>query len=253
MSTPSSPLPLADHGIILPPVESTLLRVERDPDAILDEAHRAAQAIKKVIDSRSKPLIINGEKYLFYEDWLTVGRFFGIVPRTISTKVVKATEHVRGYVARAEAVEVKSQLVVSAAEAMCLTDEPTWTNRPKYEWNEQQKKSVKVQKPVPRAQMFSMAQTRACAKAVANCTRWVVVLAGYQATPAEEMDEFNQEQATAVCAGCGLDLYDAKEIAESRARFGTATCKVCVKKIDQRKASQSVEARRAEYSQQAGD
>jgi len=32
-----------------------------------------------------------------------------------------------------------------------------------------------------------MAQTRACAKALRNVLAWVVVLAGYRATPAEEM------------------------------------------------------------------
>ena len=33
-----------------------------------------------------------------------------------------------------------------------------------------------------------MAQTRACAKALRNVLAWVVVLAGYAPTPAEEMD-----------------------------------------------------------------
>src|SRR5262249_27437128 len=39
----------------------------------------------------------------------------------------------------------------------------------------------------PLFQLRSMAQTRACAKAMRNVLAWVVVLAGYAPTPAEEM------------------------------------------------------------------
>ena len=39
----------------------------------------------------------------------------------------------------------------------------------------------------PLFQLRSMAQTRACAKALSNLFKWVVVLAGYRPTPAEEM------------------------------------------------------------------
>ena len=41
--------------------------------------------------------------------------------------------------------------------------------------------------PTPLFQLRSMAQTRACGKALSNLFKWVVVLAGYKPTPAEEM------------------------------------------------------------------
>jgi len=41
---------------------------------------------------------------------------------------------------------------------------------------------------VPLFQLESMSQTRAQAKALRSCFAWVVVLAGFAATPAEEMD-----------------------------------------------------------------
>jgi hypothetical protein len=53
---------------------------------------------------------------------------------------------------------------------MCLNDEPNWRNKPLF-------------------QLKSMAQTRALAKALRNVMAWVVVLAGYSPTPAEEMDD----------------------------------------------------------------
>jgi hypothetical protein len=40
----------------------------------------------------------------------------------------------------------------------------------------------------PEFQLRSMAQTRACAKALRNAFAWIPVLAGYEGTPAEEMD-----------------------------------------------------------------
>ena len=50
------------------------------------------------------------------------------------------------------------------------------------------KEKIKVaDQPVPSFQLRSMAQTRACAKAFRNVLAWVVVLAGYKPTPAEEM------------------------------------------------------------------
>ena len=42
---------------------------------------------------------------------------------------------------------------------------------------------------VPQFQLRSMAQTRACAKAFRNVLSWVIVLAGYKATPAEELPD----------------------------------------------------------------
>jgi hypothetical protein len=76
---------------------------------------------------------------------------------------------VRGFTARAVAIRADG-FELSAAESECLTDEPNWANKPSF-------------------QLKSMAQTRACGKALRNVLAWVVVLAGYRPTPAEEMDQ----------------------------------------------------------------
>ena len=77
-------------------------------------------------------------------------------------------DKVQGFEAVAEALLVQGNQVISAAEAMCLNDEPNWARKPLF-------------------QLKSMSQTRACAKAMRNVLAWVAVLAGYSATPAEEM------------------------------------------------------------------
>lgn len=58
--------------------------------------------------------------------------------------------------------------IVGSAEAMCTRDERMWANRDDYA-------------------LRSMAQTRATSKALASPLRFVITLAGYEGTPAEEM------------------------------------------------------------------
>ncbi len=161
------------------------MAIDRDPKQVLAEAMVAAKALKDVISLKSKPVIFNGEQYLEFEDWQTVAKFYGVTARVISTEYVDIGG-AKGFLARADAVLIKTGMVISGAEAMCLNDEEKWTSRTKYEWKEGKK--IKVgEVPVPMFQLRSMAQTRACAKALKNVLAWVVVLAGYNATPAEDM------------------------------------------------------------------
>jgi hypothetical protein len=144
------------------------ISVNRAPEQVLEEAKRAAKALGDVVRNKKKPVIMNGEQYLEFEDWQTVGRFYGVTARVVSTTFIEYGE-VKGFEARADAIRVDG-MVISAAEAMCLSDEPNWKSKPLF-------------------QLRSMAQTRACAKALRNVLAWVVVLAGYRPTPAEEIQD----------------------------------------------------------------
>jgi hypothetical protein len=130
-------------------------------------------------------VIFNGEQYLEFEDWQTVGRFYGVTAKVVSTSPVTFGD-VIGFEARAVVVRADGQ-EISAADSMCLNDEEKWSARAKYEWIDGVKTQVGTT-AVPLFQLRSMAQTRACAKALRNVLAWVVVLAGYRPTPAEEMD-----------------------------------------------------------------
>lgn len=204
--------------------------IVRDPVVVLDEARTAAKALKDVISKKAKPVFFNGEQYLEYEDWQTVSRFYGCVARVRSTQYV-AYGDVYGFEAHAEVVDIRTGEVVSSAEAMCLSDEEKWSGRPKYEYLYKTKSGRLVKddpgkdeivwepnpaKPgsnrpakervmtgiekVPMFQLRSMAQTRACAKALRNVFAWVVVLAGYRPTPAEELPEHDVKPAAATPA-----------------------------------------------------
>jgi len=144
----------------------------RLPEEILADAQRAAQALQNVVARKKNPVVFRGEHYLEFEDWQTLGRFYGFSTKVEWTRPVEFG-NARGFEARAIAVD-RNGCEVSAAEAMCLDDEPNWSDRPLF-------------------QLRSMAQTRACAKALRNILAWVVVLAGYRPTPAEEMVETRDE------------------------------------------------------------
>jgi hypothetical protein len=154
------------------------LAIQLQPDVVLAEATRAAKALQQVLETKPNKCIIRGKQYLQFEDWQTLGRFYGVTAKSRSTKYVEfgeGYEQVRGFEAAADALLVTTNQVISSAEAMCLDDEDKWRDSPFF-------------------QLRSMAQTRACAKALRNVLSWVVVLAGYEPTPSEEMDGFQQDQ-----------------------------------------------------------
>lgn len=169
------------------------LVLARDPEAVLEEAMRAAKALQKVISGKAKPVKFNGEIYLEFEDWQTCGRFYGITAKVETTSLILLPDGTRGYEAHAVAIYTPTGQVVSAADAMCLNDEDKWSSRAKYEWINGTRTKVGME-PVPLFQLRSMAQTRACAKALRNVLSWVVVLAGYRPTPAEEMPDDARDQ-----------------------------------------------------------
>lgn len=156
----------------LPALDERDLTIHREPTLVLEEAKRAAKALSDIISGKKKPVIINNEQYLEFEDWMTVARFYGITAKVIYTNPISFGD-VQGFEARAVAILVSTGMEISAAEAMCLNDEQNWKARPLF-------------------MLRSMAQTRACAKALRNVLAWVVVLAGYHPTPAEEMEGVKQ-------------------------------------------------------------
>lgn len=172
--SPAQPLSSAEiiqpsdvHHIALRPPEGMQLAMSRAPEIVLAEAAKAASALRDVIERKPQKVVINGKTFLQFEDWQTLGRFYGVTVAARETTYIEQGR-VRGYECHAEAIRADGQ-VISAAQAMCMDDEPKWSDKPLF-------------------QLRSMAQTRAQAKALRNVLAWVVVMAGYAPTPAEEMD-----------------------------------------------------------------
>jgi hypothetical protein len=164
------------HHIALRPPDSAHLAMTRAPEIVLQEAAKAAQALRDVIESKPTKCVINSKTFLQFEDWQTLGRFYGVTVAARCTNYIEQGR-VRGYECHAEAIRADGQ-VISAAQAMCMDDESKWSDKPLF-------------------QLRSMAQTRAQAKALRNVLAWVVVMAGYAPTPAEEMDDRRNARAIA--------------------------------------------------------
>ena len=162
------------------------LVLQQAPAETLADAQRAAVALQEVIRRKAKPVIFNGEQYLEFEDLQTVGRFYGVTAKVEAVDPV-TFGHVAGFRAIAVAVLADGR-VISRAIAYCTDDEPTWRGKPLF-------------------QRASMAQTRACAKVLRNVLAWVVVLAGYRPTQAEEM----QEPRRRLVEGAGLISKDQQK------------------------------------------
>jgi len=151
--------------MILPPPAA--LTVARPPEQVVAEAKMAADELIKIVKAKPKPFMLHGDIYLQFEDWQTVGKFYGATVKVTETKYIEYGT-VKGFEAKAVVLN-SAGLEISGAEAMCLDDEKNWKTKPLF-------------------QLKSMAQTRASSKALRNVFAWVVVLAGYKPTPAEEMD-----------------------------------------------------------------
>jgi len=162
------------------------IAVSRDPNLVLAEAKKAAAALMTVVAQKKKPVIMNGEQYLEFEDWQTVAKFYGLTVKVAHTNFLDLGG-VKGFEATAEVIRADGA-VISSADAMCLNDEEKWSTRSKYDWVNGVRTKI-GETPVPLFQLRSMAQTRACAKALRNVLAWVVVLGGFKPTPAEEMTD----------------------------------------------------------------
>jgi hypothetical protein len=193
-------------------------KMSRPPELVIDEARNAATALQAIVSQKPKKVVMNGEQHLEFEDWQTVGNFYGLAAKVKNTMFVDYGG-VQGWEATAAVIRMSDGMEISQADAMCLNDEEKWSTRSKYEyqyvlsdgtktsdeppknmivWVDNPSKpgrkmpkreKIKVgDEKVPMFQLRSMAQTRACAKAFRNVLAWVVVLAGYRGTPAEEVD-----------------------------------------------------------------
>jgi len=147
--------------------ESSLRPLVQAPEIVLQEAQKAATALQRVVANKRKPVIFKGEQYLEFEDWQTVAKFYGLCTRSVEAVPVEIFG-IKGAKARAEVIDLRTGMIVGGAEAYCMRDEENWKEKPWF-------------------QLASMAQTRAGAKALRNVLAWVVVLAGYRPTPAEEL------------------------------------------------------------------
>lgn len=138
------------------------------PAQVVEKATELAGVLKDVLVKRNHIVRIGQGEHVKVEGWTTLGSMLGV------TAIITHTEPLDGggYLAHAEARTLDGR-VVGAADAICTRGENQWKNRDDYA-------------------LLSMAQTRAVSKSLRMPLGFVVELAGYNPTPAEEMT-FDQD------------------------------------------------------------
>lgn len=172
----STAVELHDHPGGSPP--ANLFKAD-DPVQVVERATEVADALKRVIASRGMVTQIQGRDHVTVDGWQTLGSMLGV------TAVCEWTRPVAdGWEARVLARTLDGR-TIGAAEAQCTRGEKMWSKRDDYA-------------------LRSMAQTRATSKALKGPLGFVVKLAGFEPTPADEMPA-DSAPAAAPAAMCGRE------------------------------------------------
>ena len=149
------------HAELEPAPAANLFRAD-DPVQVVQRATEVADALKDVIASRGMITKIQGREHVGVDGWQVLGAMIGV------TAVCEWTRPMQdGWEARVLAQTLDGR-VIGAAEAQCTRTEKMWSKRDDYA-------------------LRSMAQTRATSKALKGPLGFVVKLAGFEPTPADEM------------------------------------------------------------------
>lgn len=159
-----------DHGTELAtrdPGDVNLFRTD-DPLEVLPKATAVADQLKALVDRQGLIARIRGKEHPLVEAWQTLGSMLGVTAVCVHTEALKDRHGKPAYLATVEA-RFRGE-VVGRADAMCSTSESRWSSADDYA-------------------LLSMAQTRATSKALKGPLGWVMKIAGYSSTPAEEMPD----------------------------------------------------------------
>jgi hypothetical protein len=125
-----------------------------------------ATALKDVVEKQKLFAVIQGKKYPQVEAWMTIARMDNVVAREARPPIRRDDGSYEAFV---ELIRLSDGMVVGAGSALCGTpDDRPWATRGE---------------PARR----SMAVTRATSRAFRQQYSWIMALAGYEPTPAEEM------------------------------------------------------------------
>jgi hypothetical protein len=143
-------------------------RAESYDIAKSDETLDLAKDLAKFIKENKLSTQVQGKEFVNVEGWQYAGSRLGIVP-IVEHVINVSSEHELKYQAKVTLFDMRSQHTVGAGFAVCSNKE---AGRKFYQ----------------EFAIASMAQTRAIGKAYRNILAWIIRAAGYEPTPAEEME-----------------------------------------------------------------
>jgi hypothetical protein len=176
--------------------------LQRTPAEVVKQAQSAAKQLQNIVEQAKSFVTVNGKRHLYFEAWQTIGAFHGVCADVEWTKPLRDKDgKLLGFECRAIAHNPTTGVVLSHAEAECRYSEKNWSGRDHYA-------------------LRSMVQTRAMAKSLRNVLAWQVVLAGYKATPAEEMEALMSSQPTGATASESVPPAVSGEVSATARQIG---------------------------------
>ena len=138
-----------------------------------DSMLQLASELSKLIKEKGLSSNIQGKQFVNVEGWQFAGASLGLMPIITSTQDLSNETTIK-YMATCEVRNITTGSVVAVGIALCTNAEKTKRFFDEYA-------------------ILSMAQTRAIGKAYRNLLAWLMKAAGFEATPAEEMDFAKEE------------------------------------------------------------
>jgi hypothetical protein len=169
----------AETGELLPAVvqTATLFGTE-NPDEVLEHAREHARVLMRVVKEQNLAVTIGSAEHLRVEAWTLLGSQVGVFPVAETVEPVEI-DGVAGFRASVKAVTRYGD-VVGRSVAYCMRDEPMWSLTPTNKYG----KALEVRNLHALA---AMAETRATSRALRKPLGFIVQLAGFNPTAAEEM------------------------------------------------------------------
>lgn len=199
---------------VVEPQQGLMIFGTQSPLGIITKATAIADALAPLIEKKKLYKVIGSKKHVYVEGWNTMLAMLGVFPSVEYSR--KIGEAPTSYESRVVLKHV-SGVVVGAGEALCTSDESNWNAKDEF-------------------QLKSMSQTRATGKAARLSFSWIMGLAGYEATPAEEVTEAGAEQKADPIPGPKAKTEDAPQgdtISESQAKRFFAIAKGAGKSNDE--------------------
>lgn len=189
----STELLLPDTDGLAPTSAPITLFGTDDPVAVVDRASTIATALADVIRKRQLFKHIGQSDHVFVEGWTLLGSMLGVFAEVEWSRPL---EDNNGWESRAVARTLAGR-TVGAAESMCSRSESKWKHSDDYA-------------------IRSMAQTRAVSKALRLPLGFIMELAGYSATPADEVPEQSgRGTESRAPARAGSTAQDARGVSAS--------------------------------------
>ena len=156
---------VSDHKPVIR--DADILNMDYSFDDKIEVATKVAASLKNVIQSQDLAVKIGPSEYVTAEGWEVLGTMLGCTPYVESVEEIPV-DHKHKFMYKATVSIRQGDTILSRASAMA-------------ERHNMQK---------DRPSVYSMAQTRALGKAYRMALSWIVKMADYEPTPAEEMPRF---------------------------------------------------------------